>query len=105
MLTRRQFAALTVLGALALLLALANAALFTINRDAQAALAQRQQYVQQSIALEGLYRDIVKGLAELDVDKTCNGSAKRRGPSFVRKVQPANVRKVQARRGLTGLLR
>ena len=64
MLTRWQFNTLTGLGALSLLLALANATLFTVNRDAQATIAQRQQYIQQSIALEGLYREIVKALVE-----------------------------------------
>ncbi|MEO8836772.1 MAG: hypothetical protein ABI364_08535 [Caldimonas sp.] len=64
MLTRWQFNALTGLGGLSLLLTLVNATLFTFNRDAQAAIAQRQQYIQQSIALEGLYREIVKALAE-----------------------------------------
>jgi len=67
MLLRWQFAVLTLLGAAALALVLVNAGLFTLNRDAQAALAQRQQYVQQTIALEALYRDIVKALAELAV--------------------------------------
>ena len=65
MLTRWQFNALTALGALALLLALADALLATTNRDAQVFVAQRQQYIQQSVALEGLYRDMVKALAEL----------------------------------------
>jgi hypothetical protein len=65
MLGRWQFNALTALGALALLLALADAGLAVMNRDAQVFVAQRQQYIQQSVALEGLYRDIVKGLAEL----------------------------------------
>jgi hypothetical protein len=64
MLKRWQFNALTGLGALSLLLALVNATMFLVNRDAQAALAQSQQYIQQSLALEGLYRDIVKALAE-----------------------------------------
>ena len=58
MLARWQFNTLTVLGVLSLLLALVNATLFTINRESQAAIAQRQQYVQQSVALEGpLSRD------------------------------------------------
>lgn len=65
MLARWQFNTLTVLGALALLLTLVNATLFTINRESQAAIAQRQQYIQQSVALESLYREIVKALAEL----------------------------------------
>ena len=64
MLGRWQFRALTALGVLALVLALANSALFTLNRDAQAAIAHRQQYIQQSIGLEGLYRELVKALAE-----------------------------------------
>ena len=65
MLARWQFNTLIALGALSLLLTVVNATLFTINRESQAEIAQRQQYVQQSIALEGLYRDIVKALAEL----------------------------------------
>ncbi len=64
MLKRWQFNALTGLGLLSLLLALINATLFIVNRDAQAAIAQRQQFIQQSVALEGLYREIVKALAE-----------------------------------------
>jgi len=65
MLARWQFNALTVLGALALLLALADVGLAVTNRDAQVLVAQRQQFIQQSVALEGLYREIVKALAEL----------------------------------------
>ncbi len=67
MLLRWQFMVLTVLGAVALALVLVSAGLFTMNRAAQTALGQRQQYVQQTVALEALYRDIVKALAELAV--------------------------------------
>lgn len=67
MLNKWQYKLLTALGALALLLAIANAVLFTGNRAAQAELAQRQQFVQQTAPLEGLYRDIVKALAEMAV--------------------------------------
>lgn len=67
MLNKWQYNLLTVLGALALLLAITNAVLFTTNRSAQAELAQRQQFVQQTGPLEGLYRDIVKALAEMAV--------------------------------------
>lgn len=56
---------LTVLGALALALSAASIALASGNRSLQAQLAQRQQYVQQSLQLEGLYREIVRALAEL----------------------------------------
>jgi len=67
MLHKWQYNLLTALGALALMLAIANATLFTSNRSAQAELAQRQQFVQQTGPLEGLYRDIVKALAEMAV--------------------------------------
>jgi hypothetical protein len=67
MLSKLQFNLLTALGAIALLLVLANSTLFMLNRQSQEALSQRQQFVQQTIPLEGLYRDIVKALAELGV--------------------------------------
>lgn len=65
MIHKWQFNLLTVLGALALLLVLGNATLFTLNRGAQNALSQQQQFIQQTVPLEGLYREIVKALAEL----------------------------------------
>ena len=67
MLLKWQFNLLTALGALAMLLALGNAVLFTLTRDAQSSLAQRQQFIQQTVPLEGLYRDMVKALAEMGV--------------------------------------
>ena len=67
MLNKWQYNLLTALGALTLALAITNAVLFTTNRTAQAELAQRQQFVQQTGPLEGLYRDIVKALAEMAV--------------------------------------
>lgn len=65
MLVKWQFNLLTALGALALALVIVNATLFTINRSGQADLAQRQQFVQQTVPLEGMYREIVKALAEM----------------------------------------
>jgi hypothetical protein len=41
--------------------------LFSENRAAQGEFARRAQYVQQSIQLEALYRDLVKALADLSV--------------------------------------
>lgn len=67
MLRKWQFNLLTALGIGALLLVLGNATLFMLNRHLQAEFSQRQQFVQQTVALEGLYRDIVKALAELAV--------------------------------------
>ena len=60
-----QYRVLVALGALALLLVITNGVLFTQNRSAQAELNARQQYLQQTVGLESLYRDIVKALAEL----------------------------------------
>lgn len=67
MLLKWQFNLLTALGTAALLLVLMNAVMFTQNRAVQAALNQRQQFIQQTVPLEGLYRDIVKALAEMAV--------------------------------------
>jgi hypothetical protein len=67
MLKAWQYRVLITLGALALLLVVANGVLFTQNRSAQGELNARQQYVQQTVGLESLYRDIVKALAELAV--------------------------------------
>lgn len=42
-------------------------ALFLLNRDAQAEVGTRQQFIRQSVQLDTLYREIVKALAELAV--------------------------------------
>jgi hypothetical protein len=62
-----QYSVLIALGAMAMVLVIANGVLFTKNRGAQAELNTRQQYLQQTVGLESLYRDIVKALAELAV--------------------------------------
>lgn len=67
MLVRWQHHLLSALGAAALLMVVVNALLFTLNRDAQTALSQRQQFIQQTVPVEALYRDIVKTLAEVAV--------------------------------------
>lgn len=67
MLSKWQHRLLSALGAAALLLVIVNALMFKLNRDAQSTLAQRQQFIQQTVPLEGLYRDIVKSLAEMAV--------------------------------------
>ena len=67
MLSKWQFNVLTALSALALALVVASGVLVTRNQQLQAELNQRQQYVQQTVPLEGLYRDIVKALAEMAV--------------------------------------
>jgi hypothetical protein len=67
MLLKWQYDLLVALGALALLLVLANGLLFTQNRSRQGALNQRQQFVQQTVQLEALYNEIVKTLAQMAV--------------------------------------
>ncbi len=67
MLERWQFWVSTCI---ALLVALAvgyNMMLFSQNRAAQVEFAQRAQYLQQSAQLQGLYREMVKALADLSV--------------------------------------
>ncbi len=64
MLNQNQFLALVAAGALAIVLAAVNGFLFTGNRTLQQQASERAQYIQQSIALEGLYRDIVQALAD-----------------------------------------
>lgn len=55
----------TVLGTCCLAVVAANVALTQGNKGLQSDIALRQQYVQQSVQLEGLYREIVRALAEL----------------------------------------
>lgn len=64
MLKIHEFWTLTVAGSIAILLALANMYLFQGNRALQAEVNTRAQYIQQSIALESLYREMVQGLAD-----------------------------------------
>ena len=63
--TRTQFWIVTGLAAASLALLALNAYLLFGNRAVQRELAARQQFVQQSAQLEGLYREIVRALAEL----------------------------------------
>jgi hypothetical protein len=62
---RVQFGVATTLAGLAALTMVASVTLATMNRSLQQEIGQRQQYVQQSVQLEGLYREIVRALAEL----------------------------------------
>lgn len=62
-----QFWILTGLALAAAALAITNMVLFEGNRAAQAEVNARQQYIQQSIQLQGLYTEMVKALAELSV--------------------------------------
>jgi hypothetical protein len=66
-LARWQFWITTVVALIAAIAAGYDMVLFGQNRATQADLAQRSQYVQQSLQLEGLYREIVRALADLSV--------------------------------------
>ena len=62
-----QFWILTALAIISAALAGTNAVLLVGAQKAQAEVAQRAQYVQQTIQLEGLLREIVKALADLSM--------------------------------------
>jgi predicted nucleic acid-binding Zn ribbon protein len=67
MLKNGEFWLLTVLAAGALVLALVNMFMFSQNRETQGEVNSRAQYIQQSVQLDGLYREMVKALADLAV--------------------------------------
>jgi len=55
----------TAIGAACLATMAASIALGLSNGTSRTEVTQRQQYVQQSVQLEGLYKEIVRALAEL----------------------------------------
>ena len=94
MLARWQFWVTTVVALLVALMAGYTMMLFGQNRATQAELAQRAQYVQQSVQLEGLYRDIVKALADLSIrnqDKALADLLSAQGITVSASGSPANA--------------
>ncbi len=92
MLKKWEFWALTLLALLTAIFVLTNMVLFTTNRAAQTEVAGRQEYVQQTVQLEGLYRDIVKALADLSVrnqDEDLKGLLAAQGISITVNPTPA----------------
>lgn len=80
-----QFWTVTLLAGLSLPLLLGNIALVSMNRSQQVDINQRQQFVQQSVQLEGLYREIVRSLAELGArnnDEAVRAMLARNGISY-----------------------
>jgi len=67
MLTRWQFWVLTLLSVVSVVLIGANMWRFAGNRQLQAEVNQRAQFVQQTVPLEALNREIVAALAQLAV--------------------------------------
>ncbi len=65
MLKTWQYVTLIALGVASLVLVVINASLSASNRAQQGEINQRQAFLQQTQSLEGLYREMVKGLAEL----------------------------------------
>ncbi|MCV2360339.1 MULTISPECIES: hypothetical protein [Roseateles] len=63
--TKAQYILTTLLAALAVVLALLNGVLLSTNQTAQAELAQKQGYLQQTGQLEGIYTNIATSLAQL----------------------------------------
>ena len=66
-LTRWQFWLLTILAAATASLVVASMVRFAENRRLQAEVSQRAQFVQQTVPLEALNREIVTALAQLAV--------------------------------------
>lgn len=62
-----EFWTVSALATVALVLALVNIFMFSRNRDMQAEINGQAQYIQQSVQLEGLYREMIKALADLSV--------------------------------------
>lgn len=67
MLRAAQFWTLSAFSLVVLALVIVNMLFFRSNTRLQQEINERQLYIQQSMQLEGLYRDIVKALAELSV--------------------------------------
>ena len=63
--SRVQFALLTAVSLVFAALVAGVLVLASMNRGLQVEVASRQQFVQQSVQLEGLYREIARALAEL----------------------------------------
>lgn len=75
----------TAIGACCLAVLAGNMVLSYGNKSAQADIAVRQQYVQQSVQLEGLYREIIRALAELGArnnDSDVRAMLQRHGISY-----------------------
>lgn len=101
MLKRWEFWTLTLLALLAAIFVLTNMVLFTTNRAAQTEVAGRQEYVQQTVQLEGLYRDIVKALADLSVrnqDEDLKGLLAAQGISITVNPAPAPAANAPSRK-------
>ncbi len=64
---RWQFWVLSVIGAASLVLVAVNMTLYSRNQTLQTAVNRRSQYIQQTVQLQGLYRQIVQAVATLSM--------------------------------------
>jgi hypothetical protein len=67
MLKKSEFWVLTIIATLAAVFSVANMMLYQINRNAQIDVNGRQQFIQQSLQLQGLYNEMIKALADLAI--------------------------------------
>jgi hypothetical protein len=67
MLKKSEFWLLTIIAVLAAVFSIANMMLFQLNRNHQIEVNSRQQFIQQSIQLQGLYNELIKALADLAI--------------------------------------
>ena len=85
MMSKTQFWIANAVGAACLMLLAAQLSLVALNRGLRGDIETRQQYVQQSLQLEGLYREIVRALAELGArnnDEQVRGLLQQHGISY-----------------------
>lgn len=70
--SRFQYWVVTAVAAACFVAMLANISLGATNNALRGDVSQRQQFVQQSIQLEGLYKEIIRALAELGAKNNDN---------------------------------
>ena len=100
MLARWQFWVTTVVAVVVAVIAGYDMMLFSQNRTTQTELGRRAQYVQQSVQLEGLYREMVKALADLSArnqDKALSDLLASQGITFNTATPPAPASTTDAR--------
>jgi len=66
-LSKGEFRVALGLAALAMMLVVASMVLTLLNRSSQEAVGARQQFIAQSVQLEGLNRELVKAVAQLSI--------------------------------------
>ena len=67
MLTNRQYWTLTLIAVASVVAVITNIAMYLVNRTTQAEINSRALFLQQTVQLEVLYREMVKGLADVSL--------------------------------------